>query len=125
MNIRHQDLTALPYLELQPKQKKVMDLSKLLKNSEDADTDNVTSELYEHLNSANFKLAYDNIVQLLESPDKSGTFKNLFSFVFSNYSEELIQNSEFDLLFKCFETALKHFPADSDVLNDLGVILQR
>lgn len=101
-----------------------MDWKNLKDSEDDSNSDKVTSELYENLNIANFKLAFENIVELLDSNKKSGDFKNLFSFVFSNYCEELVQNSDYEL-YKCFETALKHFPEDSDILNDLGVIYQR
>lgn len=102
-----------------------MDWKNLKDSEDDSNSDKVTSELYENLNIANFKLAFENIVELLDSNKKSGDFKNLFSFVFSNYCEELVQNSDYEVLCKCFETALKHFPEDSDILNDLGVIYQR
>lgn len=102
-----------------------MDWKNLKDSEDDSNSDKVTSELYENLNIANFKLAFENIVELLDSNKKSGDFKNLFSFVFSNYCEELVQNSDYEVLYKCFETALKHFPEDSDILNDLGVIYQR
>ncbi|KAL7028776.1 hypothetical protein ACKWTF_005991 [Chironomus riparius] len=75
----------------------------------------------EHSNHNNIISSWDSIIERIESNiDSKDEFKELFTLIFNSYCSELEKNDNHSEVLKCFETALKLYGQDSNILVELG-----
>lgn len=69
---------------------------------------------------------YTKLTETIESnPRNKAAHKNNYLTVIHQLLLQLIEKEDYQEIVKIFETSMKYFPSDSDVLNILGAALNK